>query len=748
MRLVNPCKPLPLVESLVSLMNRYAKANYYREANWLESLLPTQTRENLNLLQRADHFARLAELTGWTVEALQGLTLHRFAPCYVLPSQQPWQGDTSSPDIMPQWDNSGLALYVHGQLTSKLCPLCWREQRAILLPWSLRHVTTCPVHQVLLVDYCSRCGQPLQANWMRNKCRNCKQRLTALPTLSFAGHAASEAVTLLIWSALGCYDEPYLPPSLDLPAGHLLKSVCAPAVLQFLWHFGQLLIKRDPQSPLFDPALLLPGTSWTKPPPILRQASVAEVHGVLTSLWQLLDGWPQIWGMTLERIVEIEGPFATDAPERLPHLLTTQFGAPEFAWLYRGWEDFMWKHRGRTASLYPWFRHWRRTQQQQEARLAHPLLSQREAARKLHVGERALKRFLELERLRTPPPPPPPLPDSPAPQRQWRLIEAKSIEEMQRTLEAELTLEQAATACGITEEAVVALVKAGLLSATHGPALDHAPVWAFTEQRIHEALTCLIGHLPVCTAEAAQNNDLLTLGQALRIASGAGIRLPTLLQAVQNGQVAGLRLADEVTLSILRFEHSKFLEYLEEQRPPEREAMLSIQEVRRALHCSATTLRRWHANRLLVPCQESMVGNKRSWWYRRQDVMTFAERYITAQEAASSLGCTDLTVQRWTLAGILPAITGPGIDGGHAYRFDKAALQQWRAERMTSHEVEQLLRISKPTLHRWVQEGKLTPLVEGKGKHRWFARSEITHHQRPKELESSDRIEASAHTGD
>jgi len=726
MRLVNPCKPLPLVESLVSLMNRHAKANYYREANWLESLLPTPTRENLNLLQQADHFARLAELTGWTVEELQGLTLHRFAPCYVLPSQQPWQGDPSSPNIMTQWDNSGLALYVHGQLTSKLCPLCWREHRAILLPWSLRHVTTCPAHQILLVDRCSRCGQPLQANWMRNRCRNCKQRLSALPTLSFAGHAASEAVTRLIWSALGCSDEPYLPPSLTLPSGHLLQSICAPAALQFLWHFGQLLIRRDPQSPLFDPALLLAGTSWTKPPTILRQASVAEVHGVLTALWRLLDGWLQTWEMTLERIVEIEGPFATDAPERLPHLLTTQFGAPEFAWMYRGWEDFMWKHRGRTASLYPWFRHWRHTQQQQETRLAHPLLTQREAARRLHVGERALKRFLELERLRTPPLP---LPDSAASLRQWRLIEAESVEEMQHTLKSELTLDQAATACGITEEAVVALVKAGLLPATRGPALDHASVWAFTEQGIREALTNLIGHLPVCAAEAAQKNDLLALTQALRVVSGAGIQLPFLLEAVQTGQLACLRLTDEVTLSVLRFERSKLLEYLEERRPPEREDLFSIQEVRRTLHCSATTLRRWDSGKLLVPCQEGMIGNKRSWWYRRQDVMTFAERYITVPEAASLLGCTDLTIQRWTRAGVLSAITGPGIDGGHVYRFDKAALQQWRSERMTSHEVEQFLGISKPTLHRWAQEGKLTPLVEGKGKHRWFALSEITRYR-------------------
>lgn len=141
-------------------------------------------------------------------------------------------------------------------------------------------------------------------------------------------------------------------------------------------------------------------------PALLRQASVAEVHGVLTELWQLLDGWPHTWEMTLERLVELEGPFATDAPQRLPHLLTTQFRAPEFAWLYRGWEDFMWKYRSSKASLYPWLRHWRRTQQAQEAHLGHALLSRREAARHLHVGERAVQRYLALDQVQSPPVPP------------------------------------------------------------------------------------------------------------------------------------------------------------------------------------------------------------------------------------------------------------------------------------------------------------------------------------------------------
>lgn len=394
------------LESLASLLTWIKHANYYEEDNWLVPLLPAPLPDNLNLLQRPEHFARLSELTVLAVDTLWGLTLHRFALRYLLPSQLPWEAGVSHLSTPPTWDLRRLNMYAHGHPASKVCPCCWREKQAALLPWSLRHVTACARHQVLLVDHCSQCGSHLQVNWETGVCRTCHLSLADLPARPLAGHRASVAVTALIWAALGCEDEGFPPASLNLAPTHLVQQICAPALLEFFWHVGQLLLGRDPRWPLFDSALLLPGTEWARPPALLRQASVAEVHGVLTELWQLLDGWPHTWEMTLERLVELEGPFATDAPQRLPHLLTTQFRAPEFAWLYRGWEDFMWKYRSSKASLYPWLRHWRRTQQAQEAHLGHALLSRREAARHLHVGERAVQRYLALDQVQSPPVPP------------------------------------------------------------------------------------------------------------------------------------------------------------------------------------------------------------------------------------------------------------------------------------------------------------------------------------------------------
>jgi predicted DNA-binding transcriptional regulator AlpA len=78
-------------------------------------------------------------------------------------------------------------------------------------------------------------------------------------------------------------------------------------------------------------------------------------------------------------------------------------------------------------------------------------------------------------------------------------------------------------------------------------------------------------------------------------------------------------------------------------------------------------------------------------------------------------------------AGLLAecCVSGPHLDGHHAYLFHRAKLQAWRHERLTFGETMDMLGISKATLHRWVEQGKLTPLEDMGGKQRWFARGEV-----------------------
>jgi hypothetical protein len=156
--------------------------------------------------------------------------------------------------------------------------------------------------------------------------------------------------------------------------------------------------------------------------------------------------------------------------------------------------------------------------------------------------------------------------------------------------------------------------------------------------------------------------------------SATALSIRDVLQAIQAGQLPSFRASDVLTLTTLRFERTHLETLVALHRQPERNQLVTLEDVRRILHCGAQTLWRWHATKLLMPCQENLVGAKRRWWYRREDVGAFAEHYITTKEAASLVGCSELTVQSWARAGTISAASGPGIDGCHSYRCEKAQL--------------------------------------------------------------------------
>jgi excisionase family DNA binding protein len=57
--------------------------------------------------------------------------------------------------------------------------------------------------------------------------------------------------------------------------------------------------------------------------------------------------------------------------------------------------------------------------------------------------------------------------------------------------------------------------------------------------------------------------------------------------------------------------------------------------------------------------------------------------------------------------------------------FQSGGSTGWRDERLIFGEAMELLGVSKATLHRWVEQGRLTPLEDMGGKQRWFARIEV-----------------------
>jgi excisionase family DNA binding protein len=269
------------------------------------------------------------------------------------------------------------------------------------------------------------------------------------------------------------------------------------------------------------------------------------------------------------------------------------------------------------------------------------------------------------------------------------------------------------------------LVAAGLVRAEHGPLLDKSPTWSFTKDTLQQFLERLLGGLPV-KPTMSSSNALLSLSQVLRIFSAVGERLPGLLQAIKQGSFPAFRDQEATGLQSLWFEQTDVITHLERVQQARERHVYTVDEVCRYLHCKPPLLQRWQRTGLLVPCSVEIGSTGKRIWYAIQDVTTFSERYMTADAAAELLGYTELTIQRWAKAGRLPAVTGPDIDGSHAYRFDRAVLLQWRHERLTVGEAANLLGVSVATIDRWAKEGKIQPLQDMGGKQRWFAREDLT----------------------
>lgn len=294
--LINRREPYPL-ESLSSLLERLRRANYYEEVAWYTTVLPSGLDTHVNYLQDEHQYAAFAALTGLSIEQLYACTIHRLLPAFTLDS--PITRRTAARDSQRVfWEKAQQDQYIHGSRSRKLCPLCWAKQQIFLLPWLVRFVTVCPIHQVLLVDQCGVCHTPLRIDAVAGCCRRCRTPIAMLPTIALDGHASSLDLARMVWAALVDTDASFPPPGLPIADDHPLSGMTPATFLTFLWQGFLLLTIYDPTSPLFHGDLLPPGMGWERPAKGLRNATVMQVHGALLGMWRLLWHWPEPWHMS------------------------------------------------------------------------------------------------------------------------------------------------------------------------------------------------------------------------------------------------------------------------------------------------------------------------------------------------------------------------------------------------------------------------------------------------------------------
>jgi len=724
LRAITVVAPLP-GESLEGLLERQRRVLLYEERNWATGLLGTPPDQRINLLRERHHFDQLATFTILPVDELVGLTLHRYVPCFSLPDELARSTRGSGDLDIPLWEDGRLLVYGLGGARGtarRICPACWAERRTAFLHWSLRHVTTCPVHGVLLVDRCS-CGRSLRFTLDDGCCRHCGADVAALPVVPLGGHAPSLALAALIASALGDGPDPFPAPRLGLPREHPLRAMHPAALFRFLLYGYQLLARRYPDDPLFDPARLPAGVAVGPPAEILHYTDVSAVHAALLAMWRLLADWPGEWHALLARIAAREERDVVPQEHHFPSYLfnEAELRGPAFGWLHRSWGRFVYDGVGRLPGVWRWYRFYEsvRARLDDDGPPLPALLSQPEARARVGASMEAYKGYLaeEGDAVRGG--------HEEVPGRPWQLLDEERVEELRRRHAARLNWPEAEAHLGVGKVALHELVDADLIPVEERPDPGERHGWIFLVGALDAALAGLVGHLTLAGAGAM--GDPLTLDGALAALRSAGIGLPELLRDMRDGALAAARARDTTRLADLRFRRGDVLAYRAARGPAlSATARYSSLEVCQLVGCTQSTLRSWREAGLLSPDETVVDADGAHPRYDGTTLVAFRARHMGTEEALELLGCARPTLYNWVAAGgrLAPAVVAGG--GKHnAWLFDRAALCALVADQVDAVEAAALLGTDVRTFNGWVAQGFLRPIVSDALKARWYRREEV-----------------------
>ena len=719
-------KKLDKMESLDSLILKLSDKYRYTNVRWLSrSIQPDIGWGELDLLWRTSGFEALAELTKVDVDTLYDHTLHSLLASYYGPAELVDLVGVEDYDELPRplWPRQGVLKYTRYRRRrwgQALCPQCWAEDRSIMLPWSLLHVTTCSRHNVLLVDRCTECGEPLGEELQYGRCSRCKIRLERMRTLSIEGHSPSRELRALIYGSLGYYSTRRMPATIRFAEPHHpLRLLSPPDLMRFLYRFGQILMLRDPESPLFGDAWVLPGNARTAPYrpqdpwDLSGELGVADIHNVLTGVSRLLFDWPDAWHTTLDRLVRRDG---RRFQGRLPQILREEFGGPEWDWLNNSWEDFVEQNARGNIALQPWLQYYRRRLILRGERS--DVLSPRQAARQLGVKVERFKAMIEqgvveatprIQRLH------PRKGDgrgssgssgSGQPgKRNYNitLVTTNTVRRMGNLRRSELTLIQAAARLGVSEATARDLVASDTL----------ARDGIFTKGMLASTLDTFLESVFSKTEKLPNNSGeylVLTLEQASRLGTYYGPTKAKLITAAYHGLIRAFSVEGEIGLQALRFYESDVQQFALFEPQPDGRIHIARSAVLKALRCTYETLDRYQKLGLLTPVESSVLGPNALWRYDSQDVETFQQRYVKTAEAAALMGCDVGTLRELARAGNVPSYCVayiPEGEGGN-YLFVREALVEWAQDRISTREAAELLGVSIGTVREWAIDGKLT----------------------------------------
>lgn len=306
-----------------------------------------------------------------------------------------------------------------------------------------------------------------------------------------------------------------------------------------------------------------------------------------------------------------------------------------------------------------------------------------------------------------------------------KFVKREEVDTLKTLLKRLLTLSAAASVLGVSEEILLGLVEQNLIIPKFSPKEGFLK-WKFAEKDVFDFL-------------AKIKTNVFEIGQEATNKSDGTSKFKQKYSFIQTCQkmaivdVNGSSLISYLCQGKISAFHPKYTKFLVSNLQFSSDGIDNLinfvkinnnwverRKVQRMLKVKDKTINYFVNKGLLNP-----ISCGSAQYFTQSNIDMFLANYLTTNEAAKQLGITKITVQKWIRRGELKVISGPEIDGRHAYLIVKDDLMKGIEEKITFGEAMEILKFSKSTLYRWVESRKITPIRNKSRKQNQFYRNEI-----------------------
>jgi TniQ len=547
-----------------------------------------------------------------------------------LGSQQWPENITSLDEILPQFSVETGPRPLWNRRFSRFCPCCLSERQQWRWEWELTLVTSCPLHEVLLVDECSHCNRKL--NWKRRSLMNCDcAKRLASATITPATEHERELSKLF---AIKLREAESGPEHLQLLSiAQLNKAV---------FMLGAYAVNG--------------GRKFSQK--ISNLPDMQTARPLVLAAAEILMKWPGSFFKLLGSLrkageIEVNDQRLSKRFGFFYQYLYKELKEPEYAFLHQGFEAYV-------------ARTWRGSLAERNSRLSvdlrrrHVWVPINAMAKELKTTKRKLQMLIDQGTI-----------DAHITTtqlgRKVTCVSREQIAAMRSALENVVDLKAACQMLGLKKSRMAQLLHGKAIGSIFKPKEGKASRWGIPKENL-ESVLGLAQDLPQVPEESRP--ELVSLDYALRYWLHEPFLFPAFVVAIFLDEILPVAVSNaHHQLPTWLFDREKLVAWIAERRRSHRKDLLTIPETARRLcvrqqavyHLTLTGRIAWTNHKEL---SHSLVSEKA--------LADFTNRYVLCHEIRETHGWLPSYIVRSLRDLNIYPISGPGIDAGYVYLYERS----------------------------------------------------------------------------